>query len=51
MKIVDYGHIAESGGKDRLFSLTGIRQMNVPIRRLSSSIVQESVERCEAVHT
>src|SRR5271168_1715016 len=27
MKIVDYGHVAGYGGKDRLFSLTGIRQM------------------------
>src|SRR6516225_3825931 len=28
MKIVDYGHVAEYGRKDRLFSLTGIRRMN-----------------------
>jgi hypothetical protein len=50
MKIVDYGHVAEYGRKDRLFSLTGIRQMNAPIRQLSSSIVQESAEKCEVVH-
>jgi hypothetical protein len=31
MKIVDYEHIAECGRTDRLFSLTGIRQMNAPI--------------------
>src|ERR1700741_2993921 len=35
MKIVDYGYVAEHGRKDRLFSLTGIRQMNAPIRPLS----------------
>jgi hypothetical protein len=31
--------------------LTGIRQMSAPIRPPSSSIVQESVEKCEVVHT
>jgi hypothetical protein len=45
MKIVDYGHVAEYGRKDRLFSLTGIRQMNAPIRQLSGSILQEPVEK------
>jgi hypothetical protein len=45
MKIVDYEHVAEYGRKDRLFSLTGIRQMNAPIRPLSNSIVQEPVEK------
>jgi hypothetical protein len=51
MKIVDYGHVAKYGRKDRLFSLTGIRQINAPIRRLSSSIVQDRLRRCEVVHT
>jgi hypothetical protein len=31
--------------------LTGIRQMNAPIRPPSSSLVQESVGKCEVVHT
>jgi len=31
--------------------LSGIRQMSAPIRPPSSSIVQESVEKCEVVHT
>jgi hypothetical protein len=51
MKIVDYGHVTGYGRKDRLFSLAGIRrQMNARIRLPSSSIVQESVEKCEVVH-
>jgi hypothetical protein len=29
----------------------GIRRMNAPIRPSSSSIVQESVAKCEVVHT
>jgi hypothetical protein len=33
-----------------LFS-AGIRQMSAPSRRPSSSIDQESVEKCEVVHT
>jgi len=51
MKIVDYGHVAGYGRKGRLFSLTGIRQMNAPIHPPSSSIVQEPVEKCEVIHT
>jgi hypothetical protein len=43
MKIVDYGHVAEYGRKDRLFSLTGIRRMNARSAHSQSNIVQESV--------
>jgi hypothetical protein len=32
-------------------AITGIRRMNAPIRPSSSSIVQESVAKCEVVHT
>jgi hypothetical protein len=52
MKIVDYAHVAEYGRKDRLFSSTGIRQMNAPIRPTLKAIsFRNRVRRCEVVHT
>jgi hypothetical protein len=35
----------------RILQIVAIRQMSAPIRRPSSSIVQESVEKCEVVHS
>jgi hypothetical protein len=50
MKIVDYGHVAGYGRKDRFFSLTRIRQMAADPPTLGK-IVQGSVETCEVIHT